>query len=227
MRKQIVFYKGGLLRFVGHLDLMRTIQRALRRANIPLAYSQGFNPHPLLSFASPLALGWTGEREICEIKLETDMEDTVLLEKLSKELPTGLKLLSCREISDQEPSAMAKMAAAAYRIGLPDGPDWHRHLTELMNEPSIMIEKMGKVHGRKRLVQADIKPLIYQCNLEDSNTLYLLCACGSEKNLKPDLLIKVLYERAGKPELLYSETITRLELFTESSDGYQAFTAED
>ena len=63
MKKQLVFYKGGLLKFVGHLDLMRTLQRALRRANVPLAYSQGFNPHPLMSFASPLALGCVGEKE--------------------------------------------------------------------------------------------------------------------------------------------------------------------
>jgi len=70
MKKELVFYKGGLLKFVGHLDLMRTMQRALRRAEIPLSYSQGFNPHPLMGFASPLALGCTGEQEIMEIKIE-------------------------------------------------------------------------------------------------------------------------------------------------------------
>ena len=71
MKKELVFYKGGLLRFVGHLDVMRTLQRALRRAEIPLCYSQGFNPHPLMGFASPLALGCTGEQELMEIKNRT------------------------------------------------------------------------------------------------------------------------------------------------------------
>jgi len=68
MKKQLIFTKNGRLRFVGHLDLMRTLQRAMTRAEIPLSYSQGFNPHAQLSFAAPLALGWGGERELWKSK---------------------------------------------------------------------------------------------------------------------------------------------------------------
>ena len=64
MKKILVFRKDGLLRFVGHLDVMRSFQRAMVRAGLTPAYSQGFNPHPLMSFASPLSLGYTGENEV-------------------------------------------------------------------------------------------------------------------------------------------------------------------
>ena len=202
MKKQLVFYKGGRLKFVGHLDLMRTLQRAITRAAIPLAYSQGFNPHPQMSFASPLALGWTGEQEVME----------------------GLNIIRCRTIEEGAPSVMAQVQAALYRIVFPseERTSWPALIDDYMRQESILLQKMGKVRGRKQRVEVDVKPLIFDWQLEDAQTLLLLCACGSEQNLKPDLLVHALYQQMGREELKFEEQITRLELFGKSEFGFQS-----
>lgn len=222
MKKQLVFYKGGILKFVGHLDLMRTLQRALRRAGIPLAYSQGFNPHPLMSFASPLALGCVGEKEVMELKLEKEMGDEDLLCLLNQELPEGLKVLACRTIEEQGPSAMAKVQAALYRIQFQASENWPAMIEEWIKQEQILVTKLGKLHGRKQQIEVDIKPWIYDWQMEDAQTLLLLCACGSEKNLKPELLVEALYQHMHKESYQYTEQITRLELFEKSKFGFQS-----
>lgn len=220
MKKELVFYKGGLLRFVGHLDVMRTLQRALRRAEIPLCYSQGFNPHPLMGFASPLALGCTGEQELMEIKIEQDMDDAIVMQRLNQELPTGLKILDCRTISEQGSSAMAKVQAALYRIRFPEGAEWVGIVDDFVRQEKIFLTKLGKVKGRKQKVQVDIKPWIYDLQFEDEQTILLLCACGSEQNLKPELFVHEIYKQVGREDLKYSEEMTRLELFGKSKFGF-------
>ena len=214
MNKQIIYQKTGRLRFVGHLDFMRTVHRAMRRADIPLSYSQGFNPHPHMSFASPLALGWSGEGEIMEFRIEQDMDDQVILKNLSRELPEGITIISCRTIPDKEPPIMAKIQAAAYRIELPDDRDWSSSVETFMNRPSIILKKMGKVRGRKQEIEVEVRPWIYEWKMEDPHTLYLICASGSEQNLKPDLLIYELYRQSNDEEKLkYSESICRVAMY--------------
>lgn len=220
MKKQLVFYKGGLLRFVGHLDLMRTLQRAMRRAEIPLAYSQGFNPHPLMSFASPLALGCIGEQEVMEIKLEQEMTDEAVLTQLNAQLPEGLHISACRTIEDQGPSAMAKVQAALYRIRFAQGLEWAGIVDDFMKQEKILVKKLGKVRGRKQQIEVDIKPWIYDLQIEDERTILLLCACGSEQNLKPELLVQEIYRQIGREDLQFTEQMFRLELFGKSEFGF-------
>ena len=206
---QMIFYKGGLLRFVGHLDMMRTIHRAIRRAGIPIAYSQGFNPHPIMSFANPLGLGLTGEREIMEIRLEEGMPAEECMELLNRELPEGLKILSARSIPDQTPAIMSLVEAAIYRIEFPEGTDFKAPFLAMMEEPRILITKLGKVKGRKQQVEVDIKPWIYAYTFDSPSVLTIRCACGSVTNLKVELLTMKLYETMGMTECWHQEKITR------------------
>lgn len=220
MKKQLVFYKGGLLKFVGHLDLMRTLQRAMRRAEIPLAYSQGFNPHPQMSFASPLALGCTGQQEVMEIKLEQEQSDEAVMNQLNAQLPDGLRILSCRTIEEQGPSAMAKVQAALYRITFSGDLEWAEIVDRFMKQEQILVKKLGKVRGRKQQIEVDIKPWIYDLQIEDAHHILLLCACGSEQNLKPELLVQEIYRQIGREDLLFTEQMDRLELFGKSKFGF-------
>lgn len=214
MRKQIVYEKTGRLRFVGHLDFMRTMHRAMRRADIPLAYSQGFNPHPHMSFAGPLTLGWDGTGEIMEIRTDADISDETLMQDLTRELPEGIRLISCRTLEDKEPPIMAKIQAASYTIRLKDDRDWTDIVGAYLAQDSIRLTKIGKVHGRKQEIEVEVRPWIYDWHMEDEHTLVLICASGSEKNLKPDLLIYALYRSMGEEDSLkYSEHITRTALY--------------
>lgn len=221
MTQQYVFYKGGLLRFVGHLDMMRTIHRAIRRADIPIAYSQGFNPHPIMSFANPLGLGLSGEREIMEIRLESAMPCEECMDRLNKELPEGLHVLAVRDIPDTTPAIMSLVEAAIYRIEFPDaGLDFAKAVDDLMQKEKILIKKLGKVKGHKQMVEVDIKPWIYEIEFVSEHTLKVKCACGSVINLKIELLTQKLYEEMGHPELWHEESIAREALLSGPDKGF-------
>lgn len=94
MRMMVVFEKGETLRYIGHLDLMRAMQRALRRSELPVSYSKGFNPHILLTFASALSTGAWGKREIMDVTLERDISPETFMEAMNAALPEDLRVLS-------------------------------------------------------------------------------------------------------------------------------------
>ncbi len=223
---QMIFYKGGLLRFVGHLDMMRTIHRAIRRADIPIAYSQGFNPHPIMSFANPLGLGLTGEREIMEIRLEKEMPAEQCMQQLNRELPEGLRILAAQSIPDQTPAIMSLVEAAIYRIEFPEGMDCQTPFLAMMEQPEILITKMGKVRGRKQQVEVNIKPWIYAFSFDSPSVLHLQCACGSVTNLKVELLTMKLFETMGRPECWHQEKITREALLAGPEKNFYNYSDE-
>ena len=112
------FEKGEAVRFVSHLDIQRTFQRAFRRANIPLAYSQGFNPHPLLSFATALSLGYTSEAEWFDVKLAQDMCSDAFRDAVNAVLPGGFRILEAAAAAEGLSALTALMAAASYTLSL-------------------------------------------------------------------------------------------------------------
>lgn len=192
-KKILVFRKDGLLRFVGHLDVMRAFQRALRRADVPLAYSQGFNPHPLMSFASPLSLGYIGEKEVLELVLEEPRDDEFVLTSLNSTLPEGLKVLSCTGSEGNKGTAMSRFAAADYRLVLPCIAGRDDELAAFFAQDSIMGEKLGKVRGRKRTVEIDLKPLIFNWS-QTGDTLFVRGQGGPGVNLNPELLCDLIFD---------------------------------
>jgi radical SAM-linked protein len=226
MRKQLIFSKTGLLKFVGHLDMMRTMQRALNRAKIPLSYTQGFNPHPHMTFANPLGLGCSGENEIMEIRTEKDISDQDLFDRLNAQLPKGLHVKAVRTLPDTRPAIMSLIKAAEYQILLPDpagkeafGIDWKAAVDNLMQQDTVTITRTGKVHGQKRKIEVNARPLIYEAKVEDGRLLKVLCACGSEENLKIDLLVDALYRSIDRMDLARMETIDRVALYIRREDG--------
>lgn len=227
MEKRIRFEKLGVLKFIGHLDIMRTFQRAFRRAGVPLAYSQGFNPHPLLAFANPLGLGITSEDEYAEITLESPMENEEIVERMNRELPMGIRVLGCYDMPDHGPSAMAQVAASEYIITLPewDG-DWPAAMQAFMNQPQILLRKLGKKHGRKQWVEIDCKPLIYEYEMLDARRMRLLCACGSTLNLKTDAMLESLYQWMEKPQWQFEEQIHRTHLYQIVDGKYMPLAGE-
>ncbi len=98
MKKYLVFYrKKGYFIYISSLDTAQTITRALRRASIPFSYTEGFNPHPKISFPPSLSLGFAGDREFFEIELRKSLEENEFKIRINKELPTGLKVVEIKE----------------------------------------------------------------------------------------------------------------------------------
>ena len=132
MRAMIRFGKQPRLRFISHLDLQRFFQRALNRTGLPIAWTQGFNPHPVMSFGSALALGWTSEYEIVDFKLAAPMGRKRVEDAMRASLPVDLPVLEARLVDDKHPAPMAMVRASDYRIEVL-GDNRERILTRWMH----------------------------------------------------------------------------------------------
>lgn len=117
MKVRIKFSKQGAMKFIGHLDIMRYFQKAIRRAGIDIAYTEGFSPHMIMSFANPLGVGLTSDGEYMDIEIRTPISGKEALERLNAVMAEGMRVLSFRQVEDSKASnAMALVAAADYRV---------------------------------------------------------------------------------------------------------------
>ena len=117
MKIRIKFAKTGVMKFVGHLDVMRYFQKAIRRAELPIAYSEGFSPHMLLSFASPLGVGISSTGEYFDMVLAEDMKTDEIVKRLNATMVEGMEVISARHVPDGKASkAMSLVAGADYLV---------------------------------------------------------------------------------------------------------------
>lgn len=215
------FIKGQEAKYISHLDLMRTFQRAMRRAKIPMVYSAGFNPHPEMSFAQALGVGIWSIGEYLDIKIREPIDLNELKERLNNTLPIGLQVIDAVILEDKAKSAMALVTHGEYTINICFD---HKELQDIKDIISNFINQTNiyamKEQPKKNfeLIKIDIKPMIRDIEVltqEKPGELVLKCilACGSKANLKPELLIQALAEYLGINIL--RENIKRVELYME------------
>jgi len=190
---RIWFSKRGRAKYISHLDLMRAMSRAVRRAALPLWYTEGFNPHPYLSFALPLPLGQEGLREAMDLRLEQDMHLGEIAGRFDGVLPEGIEILR----ASQPWCGPGEIAAAEYEIALPcdDPAEWRAHAEYLLAGGGLTAKKMGKQGHRKVEKEIELAPLILNYALRpEEGEVRLACtlAAGSERNLNPALLCEAL-----------------------------------
>lgn len=198
MRAIYQFGKTRRLMCVSHLDLQRFMQMALQRTKLPVAYSQGFNPHALLSFASALAMGWTSDCELMDIKLAEEVDEAFALDQMRAALPPDLPLHAVRLVPDAHPKLMARLAMADYLVHLEgDGAgEIARAIPDYLQEREVIALRKTK-SGEK---PTDIRPmsLCVESNKTDVGyDLSLRLMLTERATLKPDLLLRVLAARAG------------------------------
>lgn len=194
MRAMIRFGKQPRLRFISHLDLQRFFQRALNRTGLPIAWTQGFNPHPILSFGSALALGWTSEYEILDVKLSAPMGRRRTEEAMRAALPVDLPVLEVRMVDDRHPAPMAMVRASDYEIAL-SGETAAATLDaaeEFLRRESVMAMRKTKSGER----EVDIRPMALLLERE-GDVLSARLMLTEKDTLKPDLLVRALAEIAG------------------------------
>jgi len=117
-RLRITFSRGEEVKYITHLDIMRLWERALRRAGIPIAYSQGFSPHPKISIAAPLPIGVTSDSELMDIQLRRRISPYFFMKAVSAQLPAGIDLLRVEQVALTLPSLQSQMRQAEYRVEL-------------------------------------------------------------------------------------------------------------
>lgn len=185
------FKKGDAVRFVSHLDVQRLFQRAFRRAGVPMAYSQGFNPHPILAFATALSVGCTSEAEWLDIKLAQEMEPGKFMGAVNAVLPRGFCILQALRMEDNYPALSACMCAASYTVGT-NATALAPAMEQLCAGP-ILVEKRSKAGMRT----VDLRPMLYDYVVDGENVLRLTGRLDAEGSLPIELLLGALQELTG------------------------------
>ena len=201
----VVFEKGFALRHIGHLDLMRTIQRALRRTTLPIRYSNGFNPHIQLSFAAPLSVGVVGMREVMDVPMAEDVAPEAFTEQLNQVLPGCLRVRGVRAVSDDYPTLMALVAGSAIRVQWDASDDGERiaaALPQFLGQESCVTLRKTK-SGEN---MTNIRPFVAQAECvttPNGYTLKVLIENRKEGSLKPAVFMNALCELAGVEKVPY------------------------
>lgn len=156
MRVRITFTKQGALRYIGHLDLHRLWERAMRRADLPLSYSQGFHPQPKISLAAALPLGFSSRAEVLDVRLNEEIKVEEISTRLRDNLPPDIKVTDVKTVEESLPALQTLTLSAAYDVHLTepvDGSELKRRVESLMMTESIIRERRGKSYDLRPLVE--------------------------------------------------------------------------
>lgn len=202
---RVKFRRGEEVKFISHLDLMKVFERAIRRARLPIAYSQGFNPHPGMVFGLPLSVGVTSEAEYGDFEITDDsLPMNEFIERLNEQLPQGLEVLAAKQRQTKQ-NIMATISASEYVVMIGTGHECTEKslkagIGKYLSQTEIIVKKKTK-SGVK---DTDIRNMIFDldfglqpCGTFNMIKLTMLVSAGSKANLKPELLVESLFEMLG------------------------------
>lgn len=246
MKVRIQFAKYGVMKFIGHLDVMRFFQKAIRRADIDIRYSEGFSPHQIMSFAAPLGVGIESTGEYLDIEVNSMTSTDEIKDALNRVMVEGMEVLSVKQLPDTVKNAMASVAAAGYMVIFTatdskendedisvNNPitdflirDLGQKLSDFHIQEHIMVTKTTK----KSVMEIDIKPGIFELkagngiNLpkQDKNNnpaVYMLLDASSSGNIKPSMVMEELCKFCQVEFVKYNWQIIRIETYTRDDSG--------
>ena len=187
MRIRITFVKQGALRYTGHLDLHKLWERATRRAELPLAYSQGFHPQPKMNMAAALPLGFSSRCEVVDMKLEHDIPLDGLPTRLNTTLPSGIQVVNVEQVDEGAPTLQTQVASAEYEVTLTeafDGSELKRKVDSVIDSKSIIRERRGKIY--------DLRSLIEELNLLPDGKIFMRLRAREGATGRPEEVLDVL-----------------------------------
>ena len=220
MRIIASFYKHNEVRFVSHLDMQRLFQRAFRRAGLPLSYSKGFNPHPLLSFATALSVGYTSECEYFDVFLDEKIDADEFRSRVNAVLPEGVAVTKAVDAGEMKASLTTLMRSADYFARL----DFDREVTSDELENALASLLTGEIIVEKKtkggMKDVDIRPLLFSVNLidcsEGSAILYIRGKLAAEGGLPLERLFGAISEKVGASAV---STVNRRTIEMDWSEG--------
>lgn len=219
MKIRIKFSKTGCVKFLGHLDVMHYFQKAMRRAKVDIKYSEGFSPHQIMSFASPLSLGHTTEGDYLDIEVNSSDSSEIMIKKLNDVMVEGFEVLSFKQLPDDSKTAMSLVAACDYEVSFRDEyrpleyENFKRDFSEFILRPEINVVKQTK--KSEKLI--NIKPLIYNTGFR-GDAVFMQLASGSIDNLKPELVMKAFFDDKEKELSPFALMIHRLDMYADCGD---------
>lgn len=218
-RYRLVYRRQGPARFASHLDVVRTLERAARRARLPVAYSQGFNPHVRFGVAAPLAVGWTAAADVVDLELTTEVAPAALVEAFNRALPRGLEVVCAGRVPASAPAVMAQVRAATYvvKAAVDDGgvEAVRDAVARFLGATEVVTTRPGAHQGAPRRV--DVRPLVLACEVVGEErdpldgrpvaVLRVRLRVGSRANLKPELLLEALAPPRLVPLAVHREAL--------------------
>ena len=219
---RIWFSKTGREKYISHLDMYRGFLKAVRRASIPLWYTEGFNTHPYITFALPLPIMQESEREAVDIRIEGDMTNEEVKEKLSAVMTPGIKILDvCLPFNDAKEIMYAQYSLEMEFEDEQTAQSFYYSATEILNQEELFAEKTGKKGRKKVIKQVNIIPMIFKKDFEINGNKVccdFILSAGNEKNLNPTLLMETI----SKELEIYpvSENIVRKKLLVKDFEEF-------
>ena len=211
------FEKGGYTKYISHLDLLRVFKRAFKVMGLDIRYSNGYNPHPKMSFAQPLSLGYSSLCEYLEFETMTPHDPNVLREDLAKNLPRDLAITELFQFDSEVKTLAAESEACEYRIFVPfEGTEeqFRDLFTSYMAQDRITaLKKMKKT---KTLEEVDIKDKIRSWKVSkegDNAVIDCILDSGSHSNLSPELVIKSFLDFSKLPLMRWDLEVQRVQQF--------------
>lgn len=183
------YSRDAKVKYISHLDFIRLFHRAVRRTDLEMTFSQGFNPHPVMTVALPLSVGVTSDCEYMKIGFEQDYDEDYVVDTLNKSMPLGYKFLACKRLQAKEID-LTKIDSILYRVDIETSHDFDI-ASFLANET---IEVMKKSKSGEKL--SDIRPHIFDMKITDKSdnsiTIEMTLSAGCGYNLKPDTVIDAM-----------------------------------
>lgn len=219
MKLRIKFSKQGPVKFVGHLDVMRYFQKAMRRAGIDIKYSEGFSPHQIMSFAAPLGVGLTSNGEYMDIEVNSMEDCKTMVNQLNEVMAEGIQIMECHILEERAKNAMSLVAAADYTLTFREGKQpndldaYLNGLSDFMGQDHIFITKKTKKGER----EIDLKAFIYELSVH-GETIFMKISAGSADNVKPELVMEAYYQWLGQTCPEFAFQIQREEVYGNKVD---------
>lgn len=225
MKIRIKFRRWGAVKFLGHLDLMRYFQKAVRRANIDICYSEGFSPHQIMSFAAPLGVGITSDGEYFDIEVHSTIRTKEAMQVLNETMVEGIEVTGYVRLPDNAKTAMSIVAAADYELFFKEGyispycaKEWREIIQrEFTEKEQFLITKKTKKSER----EIDLKPLVYAFEIHETErgmSFYFMLSTGSTDNIKPELVLESIYSKCGLSYDPFAIQIHRLDVYAKTQE---------
>ena len=224
MKVRIKYTKSGHLKFIGHLDVMRFFQKAVKRAGLDIAYSQGFSPHQLMSFAAPLALGVTSEGEYFDAEFNSLVSSDEFVRRFNEQMVDGMAVNDVILLPDNAKNSMSIVAGSDYHVTIlekENDADWEVRKEKLLAAVPYLLEKdtievLRKTKKNEKI--EDIKPGIFKLSVNEDK-IYMFLATGSEYNLKPESVVEALCKECGLEYNKFDYQVHRIETYMKNEQG--------
>lgn len=226
-KARIKFSKSGMAKYISHLDLLRCFTRSIMRAELPVKYSQGFNPHQKITFSLPLSIGVTSECETVDIDFEDSVTYDDIKRLLDENLPPDIGVIDVHEIR----GSANDIVSARYKVSLFSKTPFDKaYIREFFDKTNVTITKKTKKKGE---VEVNLMDFVKGCEIDDEtqeNTIdgyltefYMTLSAGGQSNLKPEIAVEALLSDLRKKADVTSYDIHRTNIYVLKNDKLKDF----